>query len=210
MSWKIILFLGLGLIASQWLPNEIVMMLNQQIDLSLFSLGGVELILSIIMVAIGFDLAFIPELRQKLKTLKKSFFWYPVVNVVFTLLGALIVALLIDFPIFEALAVAGGLGWYSFTSVYLSQFSAPLGAVALVANALREVGSLILVPFLPHQVPFEVGLSISGSPCMDTNLPMLTRKYTHISLSFLYILINGIILSFVGAILVAIFGMFIH
>jgi uncharacterized membrane protein YbjE (DUF340 family) len=75
----------------------------------------------------------------------------------------------------ESLAVGAGFGYYSLSSVIISQIhSETLGVIALLANVIREVITLISVPFLVrwgNLAPIAAG----GATSMDTTLPLISR-----------------------------------
>jgi uncharacterized membrane protein YbjE (DUF340 family) len=93
----------------------------------------------------------------------------------------------------ESLAVGAGFGYYSLSSIIISQLhSESLGVVALLANIIREVITLIFVPLLArlgNLAPIAAG----GATSMDTTLPMISRyvpgEYTVIAV------FSGLVLS---------------
>jgi uncharacterized membrane protein YbjE (DUF340 family) len=93
----------------------------------------------------------------------------------------------------ESLAVGAGFGYYSLSSVMISQIhSETLGVIALLANVIREVITLISVPFLVrwgNLAPIAAG----GATSMDTTLPLISRyvpsEYTVVAV------FSGLVLS---------------
>jgi uncharacterized membrane protein YbjE (DUF340 family) len=100
----------------------------------------------------------------------------------------------------ESLAVGAGFGYYSLSSIIISQLhSESLGVVALLANIIREVITLIFVPLLArlgNLAPIAAG----GATSMDTTLPMISRyvpgEYTVIAV------FSGLVLSMLVPLLI--------
>ena len=208
MPILIIVILGIGILFGAFLPTNIVDILTKNIYVGNIGFGFVEFSLCLLMLSIGFEIANMEDFKGKIKRLGKRFFFFPVFNVIFSLVGGAIGALVVGVRPIEGISLSAGLGWYSFTSAFLSQYSAPLGAMALVVNVLREVLSMLLVPFIYKKVGKYGCIAMSGSPCMDTNLPVLTNVFKDEDVGIIAI-INGVILSFMGAALVVLFSSFI-
>lgn len=204
---KVLGFLVLGWGSAMFLPSSWSTVINFSLDFYFFKLGLVEIFLSLIMIWIGIDLGLMDYLGEKIKRVSPQFLWFFVLNIAVSLFAGILVAWILGLPIIHGLALNSGLGWYSFTSSYLSQFSAPLGALAFIANVLRELIPIVLMPLLPKNFPLFVAMNIPGSPSMDTNLPTLVQKYRHLPLAPIYIIFNGILLSFAGALLVGLFSL---
>ena len=63
--------------------------------------------------------------------------------------GAYVSHFLTGLSVYDSILVGSGLGWYSLSSVVISTlYSTELGAVAFLANMLREVSSFVLIPLL--------------------------------------------------------------
>jgi uncharacterized membrane protein YbjE (DUF340 family) len=93
----------------------------------------------------------------------------------------------------ECLAVGAGFGYYSISSVIISQIHGEaLGVIALLANIIREVLTLLSVPLLAR-LGSLAPIAAGGATSMDTTLPMISRyvpgEYTVIAV------FSGIVLS---------------
>jgi len=74
----------------------------------------------------------------------------------------------------EGGAVGAGFGWYSLSGVLISQLhSAGLGTIAFLSNVLRELLSLVLVPWLARRVGLLTLVAPGGATTMDTTLPII-------------------------------------
>ena len=93
-----------------------------------------------------------------------------------SLLGASIASLFLKMSLKEVLVVGAGFGWYSLSSVLITQLhSAQLGAVAFLANVFRELMAFILIPFLAMHVGKIVAIAPGGATTMDSTLPMIAK-----------------------------------
>ncbi len=101
----------------------------------------------------------------------------PVVVIAGTLLGAALVAqFLPGITVREGTAVGAGFGYYSLSSVVISQLhSETLGVVALLANIMREMLTLLLTPLLTRYLGKLAPIAAGGATAMDTTLPIITR-----------------------------------
>ena len=76
----------------------------------------------------------------------------------------------------DCLAVGSGFGYYSLSSILITQYRGPdLGTVALLANIIREVITLLGAPLLVRWFGPLAPISAGGATTMDTTLPIITR-----------------------------------
>lgn len=103
--------------------------------------------------------------------------WVPVSIVVGTMGGsALVAAILPSLTLKESLAVGAGFGYYSLSSVFITQLhSHSLGVVALLSNIFREVATLLATPILVRYFGNLAGIASGGATAMDTTLPVITK-----------------------------------
>ncbi len=77
----------------------------------------------------------------------------------------------------EWLAVGSGMGYYSISSVLISEYiGAELGAVALLSNIVRELITLLAAPLLVRLFGTLAPIAAAGATAMDTTLPIITRS----------------------------------
>jgi uncharacterized membrane protein YbjE (DUF340 family) len=97
--------------------------------------------------------------------------------IVGTFLGTALFSLLIPtLTLAEALAVGAGFGYYSLSSIMISQaHSETLGVVALLANLIREMATLLLAPLLARYVGRLAPIAAAGATALDTTLPIITQ-----------------------------------
>ena len=108
----------------------------------------VDWVLYILLFLIGFGLGNDEKILKSIKGHKKTVFVITGGTVIGTLIGsAASVLLLNDINLKEALAVGSGFGYYSLSSVLISDMhSEVLGSIALMSNLLRELTTLLLAP----------------------------------------------------------------
>ncbi len=76
----------------------------------------------------------------------------------------------------DCLAIGSGFGYYSLSSIFITQYrGAELGTIALLANIMREILTLLCAPLLVKWFGRLAPISIGGATTMDTTLPIITR-----------------------------------
>ncbi|MFP4427682.1 MAG: lysine exporter LysO family protein [Desulfovermiculus sp.] len=126
----------------------------------------------------------------------------PAAVVLGSLLGAGTVAVLLGIAhMREGLAVGAGFGYYSLSSILITQLHGEeLGVIALLSNVFREVITLALAPVMYRYVGRLAPIACGGATTMDTTLPVIHRLVgTRLSL---LAVINGIVLSLLVPVLV--------
>lgn len=142
----------------------------QQVDLTLATL---YLLLFFVGVGIGGDSGAWEMLRRA----NARILLVPLAVIVGTLLGAGAFSLLLPgVAVRQALAVGAGFGYYSLSSVVITQLGGQtLGVVALLANVMREVLTLLLAPILARYGGKLAPIAAGGATAMDTTLPVISR-----------------------------------
>lgn len=98
-----------------------------------------------------------------------------------TIIGTLTASALISFAlpsrsITDTLAVASGFGYYSLSSIFITEYKGvELGTVALLANIVREITTLVAAPLLVKYFGKLASITAGGATTMDTTLPIITR-----------------------------------
>lgn len=115
--------------------------------------------------------------------------------------GALLLGHIAGLSAYDSLLVGGGLGWYSFSSVVISaMYSTEIGTVTFLANMMREISGLFLIPLLVRVHKF-LALAPSGAATMDSGLPVVI-KYTNLHVG-MYSFINGLVLTLIVPVLIS-------
>ncbi len=102
----------------------------------------------------------------------------PLMAVLGTLLG--VAAFSIALPgirLREALAVGSGMGYYSLSSALITQLRGEsLGVLALLANILREIVTLMAAPLLVRYFGRLAPVVGGGATATDTTLPAIVKS----------------------------------
>ncbi|MGX9364484.1 lysine exporter LysO family protein [Desulfoplanes sp. PS50] len=115
--------------------------------------------------------------------------------------GAAISLVLMDIDMTEGAAVGAGFGYYSLSSVLISQLRGDeLGTIALVANITREVITILAAPIMVRLVGPLGPIASGGATTMDTTLPVIV-KYSGKDYAMASV-INGIVLTCLVPVLV--------
>ncbi|MBN1970324.1 MAG: lysine exporter LysO family protein [Candidatus Delongbacteria bacterium] len=172
-SIKILLFFIIGvfvaLLSKDTNLNKILVFIKDK-DLTTYAL---YLLMFLVGIGVGGD--------TKSWTILKKFSFKIVLVPIATIIGSLFGGVLLGyfsglFTIDEALAVSSGLGYYSLSSILITEIrSETLGVIALLSNILRELMTLILTPFFAYAFGKLAPIASGGATSMDTTLPIITR-----------------------------------
>ncbi|HAN19679.1 MAG: hypothetical protein A2X13_14435 [Bacteroidetes bacterium GWC2_33_15] len=76
----------------------------------------------------------------------------------------------------DSLAVGSGFGYYSLSSVLITELSnETLGVIALLSNITREIITLLLTPVFARYFGKLAPIASGGATAMDTTLPVITK-----------------------------------
>ncbi len=165
-------------------------------------------ILYILMLLVGIKIGMNKEAFKVIKSMNYRVFLVPLCTIVGTLAGSFLVGLLLnDLSISEVLAVGAGFGYYSLSSILITQTKGELlGSIALLSNIFREIITLIFTPLCVKYFGKLTPISFAGATSMDTCLPIISKycgeKYTIISI------FHGIVVDFTVVFLVSFFLQF--
>lgn len=136
-------------------------------------------ILYALMFVVGIGVGADTDALRVVKQTKIKIIFVPLAVVIGSLLGAAAVSVL--FPNIlttEAMAVGAGFGYYSLSSIFITEISGDyLGTIALIANILRELLTLVATPLFVRYFGKLAGIAAGGATSMDSTLPIIT-EYT--------------------------------
>lgn len=163
---------------------------------------GVTWLLYAMLFFVGLDLGTHGGIRKQIKAIGFDVLMLPALVILGSLLGAWAAGLALGMVGWQGAAVGAGFGWYSLSGVLLGRYDAALGAVAFLANIIREVISLLLIPVFVKVIHPWAGIAAAGATAMDTTLPVIVKASgTNYAIqSFL----SGVILSTMVPILISI------
>ena len=130
-----------------------------------------------LMFLVGISIGSDKKALQALKQQNLKIILVPLATIIGTLIGsALISFALSDRSITDCLAVGSGFGYYSLSSILITQYKgAELGTIALVSNIMRELLALLAAPLLIRYFGKLAPISVGGATTADTTLPIITK-----------------------------------
>lgn len=166
-SLIIIGFFVLGIVCGvmHWMPD-----LSAMGNLSFYTLCA-------LLFSVGITVGNNTELLKSFRRLDSRLMLLPLMTIVGTLAATAISSIgLPGRSLSQCLAVGSGFGYYSLSSILITQYQGPeLGTVALLANIIREVFTLLGAPLLVRYFGPLAPISAGGATTMDTTLPIITR-----------------------------------
>ena len=112
-----------------------------------------------------------------LKSVSFKIVLVPVAVVVGTIIGAFLVSFIIKgIDTKNVLAIGSGFGYYSLSSIFITKMSGnEMGVVALLANMIRELSTLMLAPLYVRLFGSLAPVAAAGATSMDTCLPIIMK-----------------------------------
>ncbi len=156
--------------------------------------------LYILLFLVGTDMGQQGHVLQDIKDAGFRVLLVPGAVVLGTLLFSFAASFLLPLRIKEAVAASAGFGWYSLAPTLLAPFSLSLSAIAFLSNVLREIFSIVAIPFVARSIGYLECVSLPGAAAMDTVLPVIVGA-THERIT-VYAFISGLILSLLVPVLV--------
>ena len=166
-SLIIVGFFILGIVCGvmHWLPD-------------MNALGNVSfLTLCALLFCVGVTVGNNTAMLKTFRNLDPRLMLLPLMTIVGTLSATVVASLgLPHRSLTDCLAIGSGFGYYSLSSIFITQYRGPeLGTVALLANIIREVFTLLGAPLLVRYFGPLSPISCGGATTMDTTLPIITR-----------------------------------
>ena len=166
-SLIIVGFFVLGIVCGlmHWLPD-----LNAFGNVSVWTLYA-------LLFCVGITVGNNTTLLKSFTKLDPRLMLLPLMTILGTLSATAILSLAMPHrSLTECLAVGSGFGYYSLSSILITQYRGPdLGTIALLANIIREVFTLLGAPLLVRFFGPLSPISCGGATTMDTTLPIITR-----------------------------------
>ena len=141
-------------------------------------------VLYALMVQVGMSIGCDSRLKEMLTSLSPKLFLLPAGTIVGTLMAVAAVNPVIgEMRLADCMAVGAGFGYYSLSSVLITQIKEPLagaalaaqlGTIALMANIMREIITLLFAPAIRKVFGRLAPISTGGATSMDSTLPVIT------------------------------------
>ena len=142
-------------------------------------------VLYALMIQVGVSIGSDSRLKEILRSLSPRLLLLPCATLVGTFVATAAVSLLISrWSIAEVMAVGSGMGYYSLSSILITSLkeqtigvaaAAELGTIALMANVMREMFTLLLAPLMVRYFSPVAPICAGGATTMDVTLPVITR-----------------------------------
>ena len=113
-----------------------------------------------------------------IKSLNIKILLVPFTTIIGTFAGVFLFSIFMnDISLGDLLAVGSGLGYYSLSSIYITEIRGEtLGIIALLANLAREIIGLLFTPIITKYFGKLAPISAAGATSMDTCLPIITSS----------------------------------
>lgn len=143
------------------------------------------MILYALMFQVGLSVGCSPNLKAILRNFKPKMLLLPLATISGTLLfSAIISVALVQWRVTDCMAVGSGMGYYSLSSILITQLKVPtlgqqvaaeLGTIALLANICREMTALICAPLIHRIFGPLATVTAAGVTSVDVCLPAITH-----------------------------------
>lgn len=151
--------------------------------------------------AVGIDLGLNKEMWKQFMSIGRFVFIAPLGVTIGSVLAGMLTGRLLGWTFWEGGAVGAGFGWYSLSGVMISELhSVALGTIAFLSNVMREIISILIIPFLAKRVGQFTLVAPGGATTMDTTLPIIAAVGPPGIAIIAFI--NGVVLSTLVPILV--------
>lgn len=193
-SLIILSFFALGLLVGIYnlLPEHF-----SQNDYSIYALY-------ILMFLVGIGVGSNKKSLSLIKSVNFKILLAPLSVIIGTYIGVSVFSLLQDkLSLIDSLAIGSGFGYYSLSSVLISEVSSDtLGVIALLSNITREIITLLLTPLFARYFGKLAPIASGGATAMDTTLPVIT-KYIGSDYAIISVF-SGVVLTILVPILITI------
>lgn len=160
--------------------------------------------LYILMFLVGIGVGSNKKSLSLIKSVNFKILLVPLSVIIGTYIGVSVFSLLQDnLSLVDSLAVGSGFGYYSLSSVLISEVSSDtLGVIALLSNITREIITLLLTPLFARYFGKLAPIASGGATAMDTTLPVIT-KYIGSDYAIISVF-SGVVLTILVPVLITI------
>lgn len=138
-----------------------------------------------LLLFVGLGIGMNPDMKKDIKSLSPRLALLPLATILGSWLGAVVAYLIMNIDLTsvlqhrslnDCLALNSGFAYYSLSSIFITEYrGAELGTIALLANIIREMITLLLTPLLAKWFGPLAPISTGGATTMDTTLPIITQ-----------------------------------
>ena len=155
-----------------------------------------------LLLFVGLGIGLNPEMKKEVRSLSPRMALLPVVTIIGSWLGALLIWTVLHRTLSDCMAINSGFAYYSLSSIFITEYrGAELGTIALLANIIREMLTLLGAPLMARWFGPLAPISAGGATTMDTTLPILSQtvRQRYIALS----IYHGFVVDFTVPFLVS-------
>lgn len=129
-----------------------------------------------LLLFVGLGIGRNPEMKKEVRSLSPRMALLPVVTIIGSWLGALLIWTVLHRTLSDCMAINSGFAYYSLSSIFITEYrGAELGTIALLANIIREMLTLLGAPLMARWFGPLAPISAGGATTMDTTLPILSQ-----------------------------------
>ena len=129
-----------------------------------------------LLLFVGLGIGLNPEMKKEVRSLSTRMALLPVVTIIGSWLGALLIWTVLHRTLSDCMAINSGFAYYSLSSIFITEYrGAELGTIALLANIIREMLTLLGAPLMARWFGPLAPISAGGATTMDTTLPILSQ-----------------------------------
>nr|WP_297041241.1 lysine exporter LysO family protein [Prevotella sp.] len=129
-----------------------------------------------LLLFVGLGIGLNPEMKKEVRSLSPRMALLPVVTIIGSWLGALLIWTVLYRTLSDCMAINSGFAYYSLSSIFITEYrGAELGTIALLANIIREMLTLLGAPLMARWFGPLAPISAGGATTMDTTLPILSQ-----------------------------------
>lgn len=129
-----------------------------------------------LLLFVGLGIGLNPEMKKEVRSLSPRMALLPVVTIIGSWLGALLIWTVLHRTLSDCMAINSGFAYYSLSSIFITEYrGAELGTIALLANIIREILTLLGAPLMARWFGPLAPISVGGATTMDTTLPILSQ-----------------------------------
>lgn len=167
LSLNILISVGLGILLGYFvLPPSISGATDIVIDAGLM----------ILLFFVGIDIGRHQDVFEKIKVIGFKILLIPFAIISGSLIGGIVGGVILGIPVKYASAVGSGMGWYTLSSILLSNHSTEISTLAFLSNVVREIIALITIPLVAKYIGKYEAIAPAGATAMDTSLPVIASS----------------------------------
>ena len=149
-----------------------------------------------LLLFVGMGIGLNPNMMRDIRSLSPRLALLPLVTILGSWMGAVVAYVVMSSDLCtlfqqrsltSCLAIDSGFAYYSLSSIFITEYrGAELGTIALLANIVREMITLLLAPMLAKRFGPLAPITAGGATTLDTTLPIIAQasgqKYVALSI----------------------------